>query len=112
MAAKPVEVTEATFEQEVLRSDVPVVVDFWAAWCGPCRMIAPIVEELASEYDGRIKFAKVDVDRNPDLAMRYNVMSIPTLAVFRGGEMVGRVIGYMPKAELRRRIEAAAGAIA
>jgi len=112
MAAKPVEVTEATFEQEVLRSEVPVVVDFWAAWCGPCRMIAPIVEELASEYDGRIKFVKVDVDRNPNLAMRYNVMSIPMLAIFRGGQMVGRVIGYMPKAELRRRIEAAAGAAA
>ncbi len=107
MAAKPVEVTEATFEQEVLRSEVPVVVDFWASWCGPCLMIAPIVEELASEYDGRIKFAKVDVDRNPNLAMRYNVMSIPTLAIFRGGELVDRLIGYMPKTELRRRIELA-----
>jgi thioredoxin len=105
--AKPMAVTEETFEQEVLKSDLPVLVDFWAEWCGPCRMVAPIVEELAGEYAGRLKVAKVDVDDNQRLAIRYSIMSIPTLGVFRGGEMVERIIGYMPKGELKRRLDGA-----
>lgn len=105
--AKPVAVTEQTFEGEVLKSDLPVLVDFWAEWCGPCRMVAPIVEELAGEYAGRVKVAKVDVDDNQRLAMRYNIMSIPTLGVFRGGEMIERIVGYMPKVEMKRRLDGA-----
>jgi thioredoxin len=105
--AKPLAVTEQTFEGEVLKSEIPVLVDFWAEWCGPCRMVAPIVEELAGEYSGRLKVTKVDVDDNQTLAMRYNVMSIPTLGVFRGGQMIERIVGYMPKTEVKRRLDAA-----
>jgi len=105
--AKPLAITEDSFEQEVLKSDLPVLVDFWAEWCGPCRMVAPIVEELAGEYAGRLKVAKVDVDDNQRLAIRYQIMSIPTLGVFRGGEMIERIIGYMPKGEVKRRLDGA-----
>ncbi|MDQ7819093.1 MAG: thioredoxin [Armatimonadota bacterium] len=105
-----VHVSERDFDAQVLRSDLPVVVDFWAEWCAPCRMIAPIVEDLASEYAGRVKVVKVDVDSNPHLAHRYGIMSIPTLGVFKGGEMVDRVVGYMPKAELKKRLEKVLGA--
>ena len=105
--AKPMAVTEETFEHEVIKSDLPVLVDFWAEWCGPCRLVAPIVEELAGEYAGRLKVTKVDVDDNQRLAMRYSIMSIPTLGVFKGGEMIERIVGYMPKQELKRRLEGA-----
>ena len=105
--AKPVAVTDETFEHEVIKSDLPVLVDFWAEWCGPCRLVAPIVEELAGEYTGRLKVTKVDVDDNQRLAMRYSIMSIPTLGVFKGGEMIERIVGYMPKQELKRRLEGA-----
>ena len=105
--AKPQAVTEQTFENEVLKADLPVLVDFWAEWCGPCRMVAPIVEELAGEYAGRLKVTKVDVDDNQQIAMRYSIMSIPTLGVFKGGEMIERIVGYMPKQELKRRVEGA-----
>jgi thioredoxin 1 len=104
---KPVSVTEQTFEAEVLQSDLPVLTDFWVDWCGPCRRIAPIVEALAGEYAGRLKVAKVDVDRNPDLAGRYNVRSIPTLVVFKGGELVERLVGFVPREELRRQVDVA-----
>ncbi len=103
----PVHITEQTFEREVLNAELPVLADFWAAWCAPCRMIAPIVEELARDYEGRLKVAKIDVDENPELANRYAVQSIPTLAVFKEGQVVSRIVGFAPKAELTRHIETA-----
>jgi thioredoxin 1 len=105
MAGKARSVTERTFTQDVIEASAPVVVDFWAAWCEPCRLIAPVVEELAGAYDGRVKFVKLDVDENPNLAAHYDVMSIPTLGVFVGGKMIGRITGYMPKQDLIQRIE-------
>ncbi len=107
--SKPTAVTELTFDQEVLKADLPVLADFWADWCGPCRMLAPVVEDLAREYDGTLKFAKVDVDENPNLATRYNILSIPTLGLFKNGMLVARIVGYMPKAEVKRRVDAALG---
>ncbi|HXF82736.1 MAG TPA: thioredoxin [bacterium] len=106
---KAVHVTERDFEAQVIKSEVPVLVDFWAEWCGPCRMIAPIVEDLAAEYEGRLKVVKVDVDQNNALAFRYGVMSIPTLGIFKGGQMVERLVGYMPKQELKKRIDPLVG---
>ncbi|MGB9886862.1 MAG: thioredoxin [Moorellales bacterium] len=100
-----VEISDRDFEQEVLQSDRPVIVDFWAEWCGPCRRMAPIVEELAQDYAGRVKVAKVNVDQNAELSGRYGIMSIPTLLFFKGGQVVERLVGLRPKQELARVVE-------
>ncbi|MCX7983354.1 MAG: thioredoxin [Bacteroidetes bacterium] len=97
--------TQENFTNEVLKSEIPVLVDFWAEWCGPCRMIAPIVEEIASEYSGRIKVGKVDVDTNQSIAMQYGIRSIPTLLIFKNGQVVDQVIGAVPKKVLIDKIE-------
>ena len=89
--------TDQNFEAEVLKSDVPVLVDFWAVWCGPCRMIAPVIEELANEYEGKAKIAKLNVDENPQISMAYGIRSIPTLLIFKGGEIVDQIVGAVPK---------------
>ena len=103
--AHPVTVTDTTFKSEVIDSDVPVLVDFWAAWCSPCKMIAPVVEELAGEYEGRIKVAKFDIDANPVVPGQFGVMSIPTLLLFRDGKAEKRIVGYQPKAKLKNEID-------
>ncbi len=102
---KYIEATDSTFETEVLGSEVPVLVDFWAVWCAPCRMIAPIVEELAAEHEGKLKVAKVDVDSNPQTAIKYSIRSIPTLLVFKNGEVVEQMVGAVPKSMIASRLE-------
>jgi thioredoxin 1 len=103
--AHPVAVTDSEFQELVLKSETPVLVDFWADWCMPCKMIAPIVEELAEEYDGQVVFAKVDVDSSPLTAAEYGIRSIPTLLVFKGGSPVDQVVGAVPKAVLKKRLD-------
>ena len=105
--AKPTDVSDAEFEREVLKSDKPVLVDFWAPWCGPCRMVAPIVEELADEYQGQVKFFKLNTDDNVEIAAKYGIRSIPTLLMFKGGETVDQIIGFRPKGDLKRVIDKA-----
>jgi len=97
---KPVELSETNFEQEVLKANTPVLVDFWAVWCGPCKMIAPIVDELAVEYEGKLKIGKVDVDNHQQIAMQYGIRSIPTLLIFKDGKVVEQIIGAAPKKSL------------
>ncbi|MDD5658185.1 MAG: thioredoxin [Elusimicrobia bacterium] len=99
------EITDTNFRDEVLGSDVPVVVDFWAQWCGPCRMLGPIIEELAEEYAGRIKVGKLDTDKNPVTAQALRIAAVPTVLFFKEGRLVDRTIGTSPKTELKRRIE-------
>ncbi|OFV87104.1 MAG: thioredoxin [Acidobacteria bacterium RBG_16_68_9] len=101
------EVTDASFSEEVLRADVPVLIDFWAPWCGPCKAIAPVVEELAGEYGGRIKVVKMNVDDNPETPSRYGVRGIPNLMLFKGGEVAEQIVGAVPKGHLVRVIDRA-----
>ncbi|MSQ36374.1 MAG: thioredoxin [Dehalococcoidia bacterium] len=104
--AHPADTSDATFDADVLMSDVPVLVDFWAPWCGPCRMVAPIVEELAGEYEGRVKFVKLNTDENPKIASQFGIRSIPTLLVFKQGAVAGQIVGFRPKSDLQKRLDA------
>ncbi|MCX6163090.1 MAG: thioredoxin [Ignavibacteriae bacterium] len=102
----PLEFTDSNFTDEVEKSDIPVLIDFWAVWCGPCRMIAQIVEELASEYEGKAKIGKVDVDNNPGIAGKFGIRSIPTLLIFKGGKVVDQIVGVVPKGSIADKLNA------
>jgi thioredoxin 1 len=104
--AHPIAVTDANFKDEVLNSDKPVLVDFWAEWCGPCKMIAPAVAELANEYEGRAKICKLDVDGNNRTAFEYGIRSIPSLLIFKNGKVVEQIVGAVPKQKLKEKLEA------
>jgi thioredoxin 1 len=103
MSAIP-EVSTSTFQTDVLASDKPVLVDFWAPWCGPCKMLAPVIEEVAGSLTGQAKFVKLNTDENPDLAARYHISGIPTLILFKGGEVVDRIVGFVPKSAITSMI--------
>jgi len=105
--SKPIEVDDNNFDQTVLQSETPVLVDFWAPWCRPCLMTAPVLEELAEEYAGRITIAKLNVDQNAKTAAKYGIMAIPNLIVFKKGQPASQIVGYKPKAELKRDLDAA-----
>jgi thioredoxin 1 len=99
------QVTDETFETEIVNSDIPAVVDFWAAWCGPCKMVGPVVEELAREYDGKIKVAKMDVDQNRETPAKFGIRNIPTLIFFKGGEVANTIIGAQPKSSIEEELK-------
>lgn len=101
-----VEITDHNFENEVIKSEMPVVVDFWAPWCGPCRMLAPVTEKLAKDYAGKVKFCKLNVDENPEMSMKYRVMSIPILVFFKGGQKADESLGAVPESMIRPKVEA------
>jgi len=101
----PMEFTDANFQQEVLNSDVPVLIDFWAVWCGPCKMIAPFIVEIAKEYEGKVKVGKLDVDNNPNVSMQYGIRSIPTLLIFRDGKVADQIMGAVPKNMITSKLD-------
>jgi len=103
---KPIEFTDGNFDEEVLQSDLPVVIDFWAAWCAPCRMIAPIIEDLATDFEGKAKIGKLDVDSNQQTAIKYGVRSIPTVLIIKNGEVADTIIGALPKASFVEKLQA------
>jgi len=105
MAGKVVEVTDSLFESSILKSDIPVLVDFWASWCAPCKAIAPIVDEIASDYSGKVKVAKMNVDENPATPGKYGVRGIPTLILFKNGQVVDQVVGAVPKNQIKALVE-------
>ena len=107
--AEPINVSESSWDEEVINSDLPVMVDFWAEWCGPCKMIAPAVHDLAEEYTGKMNVAKVDVDNAPNIAMKYGIRSIPALIFFKDGQPVDQVVGALPKGALKKKIDAVLG---
>ncbi len=100
-------VSDATFEQDVIKSSLPVMVDFWAPWCGPCHMVSPVVEELAGDFAGKVSFVKLNTDDSPTTASKYGIRAIPTLLIFKGGDVVGQIVGFRPKAELQKHLESA-----
>lgn len=105
--SKPITFTDDNFETEVISSDLPVLVDFWAEWCGPCKMIAPAIEELANEFEGKAKVGKLDVDSNQNVAAKYGIRSIPSLLIFKGGEVVESIVGAVPKNAIQSKLETA-----
>ena len=106
--SKAKKITDESFEEDVLKADsnTPVLVDFWAEWCGPCRMVGPVVEELAGEFEGKARVGKVDVDSNPEISAKYGIRSIPSLLIFKDGEVVDQIVGAVPKAQLKKQLEA------
>ncbi len=105
--SEPISVSDNNFDQTVLQANLPVLVDFWAPWCRPCLMISPILDELANEYSGKVSIARLDVDQNPKTASKYNIMSIPTLLIFKQGQPISHIVGFRPKAELKQSLDAA-----